>query len=1529
MTGPYPRADGTDESQRTERADSDGEAGATGLAAPGTRAVLVGTGRHAPGSALPGLPGVDTTLDDLHRALREVCGMPEEHIHRVPADATAPDVQAAVEQAVAEATGTVLFCYTGHGLLGPDDELYLATHAVMAEDRVSHGVPYHVVKGFLGRAVGGSVVILDCCFSGRAAAPGPHGPRGVFDSALPDGSFLLTSASGFAVSYAPEGERHTLFGGRLLRLLREGDPSGPPLLTMDGVHAFLDRSFRDGPVRPHRQSAGTLGTLIVAPNRAYRPQRAPTALPPADVPCPYPGMEPFRTEDHAHFFGREKLTERLLDAVCGDDHGPLVLVGASGAGKSSLLRAGVLAGLDRRRGSGRPGTPWPAVLLPAPGPHPLRALAERWARATGRTADEVHRALAAGERLPAPRPGFEPCRLLVVDQFEEVFTRCADPEERARFVRLLCAPDDGTAVRPRTVLALRADHYGDCLAQPELVQALEHGQFTVPPMGGRGLRSAVERPALRVGLTLEDGLTDRLLADVRQDSGPEEEPEASALPFLAHALRETWLRRSGCTLTLAGYQATGGLRQSVATTGEALYQELDAPARAALRELLLRMVQLTAGAEAVRRRVGLPELLAGRPERERRTVTEVCERLAAARLVTIDRDVAQIAHEALLRAWPRLRSWIREARAELLAHQELSEAATAWDTHGRDPGWLYTGSRLERVRPWLAPGAGAGPGIALTATERAFAEAGVRAARRTRIRRRVLAGVAAVLALLLTGVGTVAAIERDRSRQRAAELDSKRIAAQAEAMRSQDPAAALDLSLAAYRTAHTVEARTSLLRSATAPVSITLAGHTARVVNLAFDKSGKVLASSSPDGTVRLWNLGDPYHPAPGPVLRTGAVTAIAWRPDGRYLTGVTQDGLFVWDTADPLRPREVARVTAERNGLSGAAFSPDGRTLVVPSGHGRLRLWDLSDPAHPVSAETRVADDHAVHSAVYSPDGRVLATAVDDGTLRLWEAGRGPGLKPLATVTDVPLSSLAFRPDGHVLLGGGVDHLKAWDVTDPAHPRGLKDGISASIRPRYTSVAFRPDGAGAMAGADDGQAVHLYDFDKDDSPGWADRLPIGEKVWCVAYLPGGRGVVAGDDTGRIVVREPPARSLPGRVEQHSGDAPGHAVDPSGRYVATGGIGSDKSPVRVWEAGAEGQPARRIAELPRMWARAMFFAEGLLISEDEHHTRLGLWSVEGDRLRPAHEFVLPPGAVQDENPVALSVNDAGTLLALRGASEEAIGLWDIRDRNRPRRLGQLPWPKSTDGTRTLPAFTGPPGVLAVMLPARTELWDVRDARHPRLAGTVRETPVATLGEGTRYALLTKKTDPRRLPAVRLWTLDDDGTPHLSATSGRLDPTGLQLVSDHALVTASEESGPTLWDLRKPQHGIALPGPAPRLRNVLASRDRRLVVASNYDGAFGLWHVSDPDGARPGGDDALLALSDATWGGKIQALSEAGDLVVDTDAAGPLKPFGVRTLVVSTDFGRLGRTLCSVRRNPVPDRQWKDILPGITPRDGCR
>jgi hypothetical protein len=322
--------------------------------------------------------------------------------------------------------------------------------------------------------------------------------------------------------------------------------------------------------------------------------------------------------------------------------------------------------------------------------HALRALAGRWAGASGTPRAEVERRLAEG-RLPEGG-----CRVLIVDQFEELFTHCRNPEERGRFIRALCAdPGDGG---PRVVLGLRADHYGSCLGHPELVRALNDGQLIVPPLGERGLRAAVVRPAHDAGLRLEAGLADLLLRDAKEGAGRD---LGSTLPFLAHALRETWVRRSGATLTLTGYAGTGGIWESVAKTAEAIHGELDEPGREVLRELLLTMVTLTgSGDQPVRRRAGIEELLDGQAERRRQLGGLIRDRLALARLITVDRDGAQISHEALLRAWPRLRRWIEEDRAGLVIRQQLADAADAWQAAGHNPEFCYRGTRLATVVEW-------------------------------------------------------------------------------------------------------------------------------------------------------------------------------------------------------------------------------------------------------------------------------------------------------------------------------------------------------------------------------------------------------------------------------------------------------------------------------------------------------------------------------------------------------------------------------------------------------------------------------------------------------------------------------------------------------------------------------------------------------------------------------------------------------------------------------------------------------------
>jgi DNA-binding SARP family transcriptional activator len=391
----------------------------------------------------------------------------------------------------------------------------------------------------------------------------------------------------------------------------------------------------------------------------------------ARVRCPFKGLAPFDVDDAPYFFGRERLVAELVARLVG---APLLgVVGPSGSGKSSVVRAGLVPALA---GGVLPASEtWTRVVM-RPGEHPLR-------------------------ELETATAGVGPDRsvVVVVDQFEEIFTACRDELERAAFIAQLSAIRAGRTV----VLAIRADYYGRCAAYPELSRLLAAHHVLVSAMRRDELRCAVERPASRVGLRVEPELTDTLVADVEHEPG--------ALPMLSTALLELWQRRDGRRLRLAAYEATGGVRGAVGRHAEDAFALLDAGQQAVARSVLLRLAADDGAGGIERRRVPLTELDEG--------VAQVAALLTDQRLLTVSAGSVELAHEALLREWPRLRGWLEEDAEGRRLHRHLTDAAREWDASGRDPGDLYRGARLATALEWRAhhePD--------LNRTERAFLEAG-------------------------------------------------------------------------------------------------------------------------------------------------------------------------------------------------------------------------------------------------------------------------------------------------------------------------------------------------------------------------------------------------------------------------------------------------------------------------------------------------------------------------------------------------------------------------------------------------------------------------------------------------------------------------------------------------------------------------------------------------------------------------------------------------------------------------------------
>ena len=423
-----------------------------------------------------------------------------------------------------------------------------------------------------------------------------------------------------------------------------------------------------------------------------------------DADAPFKGLRYFDESDASLFYGRERITADLVRHL--NRYPFLAVVGASGSGKSSLVRAGLIPAL--RRGEPLEGgieppngsENWPIHII-TPTAQPLESLATSLTRssesvtAVATLVDDmakdsrslhlyVRRLLDAN---PAER------LLLVVDQFEELFTLCRSEELREQFVENLMTAVSANPPSPTIlVIVLRADFYHHCAAFPNLRMALETQQKFIGAMSNAELRRAIEQPATQRGFSFEKGLIGRMLQDVDNEPG--------ALPLLSHALLETWKRRTGDTLTYEGYQESGGVAGAVAKTADTVYeQHLQPQEQEIARNIFMRLTELGEGTQDNRRRASLEEL--GTQGENGVAVVEVLKKLADARLIITQRSSAEVAHEALIRNWPRLKDWLNENREGLRLHRRLTNATFEWDQHDQDASYLYRGSRLSQVQEWL------------------------------------------------------------------------------------------------------------------------------------------------------------------------------------------------------------------------------------------------------------------------------------------------------------------------------------------------------------------------------------------------------------------------------------------------------------------------------------------------------------------------------------------------------------------------------------------------------------------------------------------------------------------------------------------------------------------------------------------------------------------------------------------------------------------------------------------------------------
>jgi WD40 repeat protein/serine/threonine protein kinase len=1146
---------------------------------------------------------------------------------------------------------------------------------------------------------------------------------------------------------------------------------------------------------------------------------------------PYKGLRAFLEADAGDFFGRESLTQRLVDRLSEPVEGSrfLAVVGPSGSGKSSVVQAGLIPAL--RRG-GLPGSERWFVVDVLPGAHPFRELESALLTVAVEpppslleelVSDDLGLVRAADRVLPDPDAEL----VIVLDQFEEVFTLMAEGRERLHLLASLRAAALEPESRVRVVATLRADFFDEPLSIHGFGDLLAARTEAIPPMSPEELERAIVAPADRSGLAVEPRLLGAMIADVLDRPG--------ALPLLQYALTELAERRTDGVLTLEGYRRIGGVSGALARRAEQLFEALNDTARDPCRQMFLRLVTLGEGSEDTRRRVRRSELM---PLAESSVMAGVIDTFGRHRLLSFDRDpstrepTVEIAHEALLAVWARLRTWIDEARDDIRTIHQLSTAASEWVAAEEDESFLLHGTRLEQLSTWADATT-----IGLSTTDETFLQASIARRNEERLREkarkdreaatqrrstnrlRTLVAVFAVAALVAGSLTIIALTQSRRAEHESRIATARELAAAAVANLQVDPERSILLALEAVRTTRSVDG--------------TVLSEAEEALHRAVQESRIVLRLNvpaaelefSPDGT-RLATVGNPDIPVgAAPTERdmqafvwdvatgrrlltlsghTAHVMDVHFAPDGSLLATGSEDGTAaIWDARTGER---LLVLPGHSPGWVFTYFSPDGKRLLTSDTAGAVRIWDTRDGEAELEVSgpprgicgavfspdgTRVAGgtcatpgiafvwdaatgerlltlrghSQEILDVAFSPDGSRIATASNDGTARVWDAATGNELLTLSGHGGWVLG-VDFGPDGKSLATAGIDGTaRLWDVAT-----GRQLLVLSGHTGLIGDVDISPDGTLLATGSGDG-TVRLWDIGPEATREQA-TIAVQSAVQSVSYSPDGSRLATTSDDGLILWDASTGRP----VQTHSGPDAGYkaAFAPDGQTLATTG---DPGRAVIWDL-ASGD-ARRILRGARGWLGGVAFSpDGELVAVGLGATNIGggqvlVWDAATGRLVRRLGDLEPGGGHEI---VDLAFTGDGRLLAAASLGGEAR------------------------------VFDFASGTTNLILPARSLVASVAFSPDGRLLATAG-------GEGS-----VKVWDVQS--GEEVWSL----TGHVGTVlSVAFSPDGRRLAS------AGFDNTARLWDLSTGREVLVLTGQSLGLTDVAFSPDGTRLATSSNDG----------------------------------------------------------------------------------------------------
>jgi WD40 repeat protein len=1149
--------------------------------------------------------------------------------------------------------------------------------------------------------------------------------------------------------------------------------------------------------------------FAVAARRALDPT-AMIVPPRGEERNPYKGLRSFAEADAHDFFGRGELIRRLADRLRETGRGSrfLAVVGPSGGGKSSVVRAGLVPAI--RQGA-LEGPESPFITEMVPGAHPIDELEAALLRIAVRPVPRLHDRLDARSRgllegIDLVAPGRTEV-VLVVDQFEEVFTLTAEERERELFLEALRVATVDPESRLRVIVTLRADFYDRPLIYPRFGELLAERTEAVPPLTPDELEQAIRGPAERVVVQPEPGLVAEMIADVAHQPG--------ALPLLQYALTELFERRAEDRLTLAAYQEVGGITGALSARAERIFEATNQHGRRATKQTFLRLVTLGEGRQDTRRRVTRSELDALDVEPE--AIESAVETFGRHRLLTFDREpstrepTVEIAHEALLSAWGRLRAWIDDAREDLRHERGLARAAAEWRGSDADESFLMRGARLEQLEAWAAT-----TDLAIGGPERAYLKASVdrrdqereeearrherevQIERRSARRLRALVGVFAVAALVAGSLTVVATNQSTR--------------AEREAHRAER------------------EARISKVRELTA----------AAAANLEVDPELSVLLAMEAVETTR--SLDGTALPEAEEALHRALVASrlelevpglgglLAWSPKGVFVTeGPESSGMI--DIVDDETGASVLTFKAHDADINDVAFSPDGSLLATTGDDGALRVWNAST-GRLVSSVSAEGSEFGVWGPSFSADGSLVAAAWGD-----WEETYGRvrvlDLSTDRVVSNVPIAGAidtALGPDGQRLAVAswwGEERSGAVFDVETGREVFALNGPNSCCPPYSRGVAWSPNGRYIAASSLNNTLIW------EAETGSLRYTLIGHAGFAtsVAWSQDSSRLVTGGSDGTARVWEIEGEDVRERwslsAQETKSGIVGVAFSPDGSRVMAGDAGI--SAVKIWDLGPGGDG--EWANLPAAGNPAAgFMPDGWrVVAPDPDEEALTIWDLRTGRdlrtLGPAADFF---------EFQSFDVSPDGSTIALGGWSRPdplfggpaAVQAWDTSTGEELFRIGHELDVNSVafspDGEFLVTAAWGGTAkiidrsghVIRVLQEEETGFNEVGDARFSP-DGVLVATTAAT-EQGTRHVSIW---DWERGEVVR--TID------ANASSVDFDPGGFRIA------TGGPE-GVEIWNVENGPPVSVLEGQSGGVTDVAFSPDGSRIATSSDDGMVRLF-----------------------------------------------------------------------------------------------